>query len=69
MTIDNFFKDCESLAEKYEKHLLDVIIEYTRIELDFRKQMIDLSHEDILRLTGQHYQKLSDERYDKQIIF
>ena len=55
MTLDYLFQDCEVIADKYEQHLIDVVIEYARIELDYKKQLTSLKHEVILELTDIYF--------------
>lgn len=55
MPIENLFKDCEEIAKKYEKHLIDVVIVYSHIELEYKAQMIDLNYDEILQKTEQFY--------------
>lgn len=60
MTIDYLFKDCEAIADKYESKLIDVVIEFTRIEHKYMSQMIYIPYPDLLRETEDYFKSKLD---------
>lgn len=62
MCIDNLFKDCERIAQDYEKHLIDVVITFTEIEFSHKSKGQSVEYNILIGKTRQHYH----DEYKKQ---
>jgi hypothetical protein len=62
--IDDIFSDCEIIANNYEEHLINVLIEFTRIELKYKQQMTSVPYNIILNDTNKYFK----DKYDKTHI-
>ena len=56
--INDIFKDCEAIADKYEKKLIDVVIRYTEIEMKYKSKKECFNHNTIVIETNNHFKKM-----------
>jgi hypothetical protein len=54
--LDDVFKDCEVIAEKYEEKLINVVLRYAQIERKYQNKNID--HSKLLEKTEDHFKNL-----------
>jgi hypothetical protein len=62
--IEDIFKDCESIADKYETKLIDVVLRYAQIERKYQNR--DIDHKKLLEKTEEHFKVRYDGRRQPQ---
>lgn len=65
--IEDLFKDCEKIAETYDEHLINVVVEFTRIEFGHKHQMTDVPYEILLSETEQHFKNKYQKSHVRNI--
>ena len=54
--IEDVFKDCEDIAQKYEGKLIEVVLRYAQIERKYQNK--NINHTQILARTEEHFKLL-----------
>ena len=62
MIEDKLFEDCYRIADKYETNLLQVLMQYSSIEIDYKRKMVDVPYDVLIRETEVYFK----EELDKQ---
>jgi hypothetical protein len=61
--IEDVFKDCEAIAQKYETKLIKVVVRYAQIERKYQNRNID--HTKLMEKTEDHFKTLYHGRREQ----